>query len=718
MDAARKIDMQPDTATMSRHVLALFGDALAGLIELAWIEAGRGSGAQLFAVDQVDALVEQAVRWNVAGRNVYLGATLKHPDVAPFARTKDEDALAAWAIWLDLDDPGSVERAEKLARRMPPTLRVTTGTVPYVRQHWWWRLQEAITDMAALRAQLEAIAGTYGGDAKVVNPGRIMRLAGSIAWPTKPGRVAQVVTLMEGGPTYTADMIARAVPFGATVRSETRAARADSTFDTAQPAAPAGAGSMGVLEPKLDDNREAYMVRTIAAVLREFIGNHGAAPTPDELYGAAWPQYDRKVDWRSRPGRGPEEFRRKVESTLRRFHAGRIRGLRNEEEAVASHEARQSAGQRAEGAQGTGTTEGEKQGPRVTRLPFLYANEITVSDAAVDFVEGLFCEGSLAVVYGDSNTGKTFIVLDISMHVALGMPWRGRAVDQGAVIYCALEGVSGIRNRVAAWMDYYRRRPKDRRDVPFGVVPTAINLLDNEADVEGLIQTIDAVGAELGRPVKLVVIDTLSRALAGGNENASEDMGALVKSADRIRQATGAMLCFIHHSGKDQARGARGHSLLRAATDTEIEVVRPEGSEVATIKATKQRELDMDDPGAFRLEVVELGINRRGKPVTSCVAVQAEAPPPARRRAKLNNAAAIGRQALENALAKHGTRTTRDNVPAGVPVVPLEAWRREAYSMGISSGDAEAKKKAFQRATERLCGDRVAAIYEDLAWLC
>lgn len=127
MEPARKIDMQPDSATMARHVHALFGDALSGLIELAWIEPGRGSGAQLFAVDRVDALVDQAVSWNLSGRNVYLGATIKHPDVAPFARTSDEDALAAWSVHADFDDPGAVERAEKLARRFPPTFRVTTG---------------------------------------------------------------------------------------------------------------------------------------------------------------------------------------------------------------------------------------------------------------------------------------------------------------------------------------------------------------------------------------------------------------------------------------------------------------------------------------------------------------------------------------------------------------------------------------------------------------
>ena len=72
----------------------------------------------------------------------------------------------------------------------------------------------------------------------------------------------------------------------------------------------------------------------------------------------------------------------------------------------------------------------------------------------------------------------------------------------------------------------------------------------------------------------LVVIDTLARALAGGNENAPEDMGALIGNAKRIQEATGAAVLFVHHSGKDTSRGSRGHSSLKGAADLEIEVTR------------------------------------------------------------------------------------------------------------------------------------------------
>ena len=69
--------------------------------------------------------------------------------------------------------------------------------------------------------------------------------------------------------------------------------------------------------------------------------------------------------------------------------------------------------------------------------------------------------------------------------------------------------------------------------------------------------------------VALVVIDTLARAMTG-NENAPEDMGRFVAACGRIREACEGHVLIVHHCGKDQARGARGHSSLRAATDVEL----------------------------------------------------------------------------------------------------------------------------------------------------
>ena len=234
--------------------------------------------------------------------------------------------------------------------------------------------------------------------------------------------------------------------------------------------------------------------------------------------------------------------------------------------------------------------------------PFSLAASTALSSAAKPLIKGVLDQGAMCVLYGESNAGKTFVAMDISYHVARGLDWAGKRVAAFPVLYVAAEGGQGARKRAAALATRYGDAP----DFHFLLSP--INLLRADADLVPLIESIRSFGQSFG----LIVIDTLSRAMAGGDENASTDMGAMVKHIDALRHATGAHLMVVHHSGKDRAKGARGHSLLRAATDTEIEVVNRE------IVVTKQRDLDGSFSSAFDLDVVTLGVDGDGDPVTSC----------------------------------------------------------------------------------------------------
>lgn len=251
------------------------------------------------------------------------------------------------------------------------------------------------------------------------------------------------------------------------------------------------------------------------------------------------------------------------------------------------------------------------------RLPLLWLDQIEPVLDAQDFVQGVLVQNSAIVAYGAPNAGKTFWVTDLALHVAAGERWNGRRVDQGGVIYCVLEGGNGFRNRVSAWRD--RHKEGRARRVPFAAIPSALNLLDRDADTDPLIEAIRAAAAQLGVPIKLVVIDTLSRALAGGNENAPDDMGALVRNMDLVRQETGAAVLFVHHSGKDAARGARGHNIVLGAIDTEIEVVSDEDSGLRTATVSKQRDLPKGAVFGFQLEMVTVGQNQHGEDVTTCL---------------------------------------------------------------------------------------------------
>lgn len=222
-------------------------------------------------------------------------------------------------------------------------------------------------------------------------------------------------------------------------------------------------------------------------------------------------------------------------------------------------------------------------------------------------VQKLLGEESMSVVYGESNTGKTFFAMAAAFAIATGTAFGQRKTAKGAVVYVAAEAGVSAENRIAALQKHHKAA-----QAPFGLVPCPVDLLRPTGDVQALVELIREYEAKHGK-VRLIVVDTLSRAIAGGNENSPDDMGALVKHLDAIRVATKAHVMVIHHSGKDAAKGARGHSLLRAATDTEIEIAN------GVARATKQRDMEMGEPIGFDLAVVTLGQTPEGETVTSCV---------------------------------------------------------------------------------------------------
>ena len=257
----------------------------------------------------------------------------------------------------------------------------------------------------------------------------------------------------------------------------------------------------------------------------------------------------------------------------------------------------------------------------------------------------------------------------------------------------------------------------DGERIPFAAIQSSVNLLDPTADTDRLIEAIIAASEQGGIKVGLVVIDTLSRALAGGNENSPEDMGALVLNMDRVRKETGACVMFIHHSGKDAAKGARGHSLLRAAVDTEIEVVAEDGSPTKTATVVKQRDLKKGDVFAFHLEQFVVGENSHGEAVTTCIVSGGEQAPggaSARRRLAGDNQRAL--EVLADLIATSG-RTGDRGVPPGLSAVPEKWWRERFYERAKAGAEQKAKEKAFRRAADALVSAHRVGLDQGRVWI-
>ena len=191
-------DLVPDRTAMLLHLETVFGGAfdgaLDGLVELTWSDAHPPhdvNRSEYFGTHQLEEIADRATALNRTPMvNVYIGAALRKPDTK--GRSKDLHFHAAPFAWADFDDDVVTDAIERCREAgVMPHLTVVTGRHPFTRAHMWWRLAEAGRDPEAHRALCVAIQETLGGDRQVVNPGRIMRLGGSIAWPVKEGRILE-----------------------------------------------------------------------------------------------------------------------------------------------------------------------------------------------------------------------------------------------------------------------------------------------------------------------------------------------------------------------------------------------------------------------------------------------------------------------------------------------------------------------------------------------
>lgn len=259
------------------------------------------------------------------------------------------------------------------------------------------------------------------------------------------------------------------------------------------------------------------------------------------------------------------------------------------------------------------TAQEDAPGPSAAgrRMQLVHCNDITFASEPDQLVEGLLTEGSFSVVYGDSNVGKTFFTLALAAAVASGLLIAGRKVRRGPVVYVSMEGAKRFNNRIVA----LKKTGRLVHDAPFYLASWPLALL--EQDKVG--EFVNAVLTQIPSGTKpvLIVLDTLSRGMAGGDESSSVDMTSAVAAIDRIRHETGAHCLLVHHCGKDKNRGSRGHTSLRAAIDSEFEVSR-DGDDLPFVHNTKQRDLPKAEHIRFRLNQHQVGVDALGNDITTC----------------------------------------------------------------------------------------------------
>lgn len=289
---------------------------------------------------------------------------------------------------------------------------------------------------------------------------------------------------------------------------------------------------------------------------------------------------------------------------------------------------------------------------------------------------------TLISITGPSGEGKSFIAIDVACCIATGRPWNGRAVKQGAVLYLAGEGRSGIIRRIMAWLITHNLSPSDLS----GFYLSKHTLMMDGSNLDEIISEM------AGIDVALIIIDTLARHISG-HENDAQDMGQFINHVDHLGKRLNASRITVHHTGHDQTRG-RGSTVYNAAIDTGIMCNK------GTLTSFKTKDSEPIELVEFKIVPVVIGNDdETGEPITSAVVEYGERS----KQQKSSGLTKIERVALE-ALIKVSANSLSDEVN-GRRGALIGDWRQRFYDFRLNTDPDISKaalKKAFERASEAL----------------
>lgn len=242
-------------------------------------------------------------------------------------------------------------------------------------------------------------------------------------------------------------------------------------------------------------------------------------------------------------------------------------------------------------------------------------------------VKGVIDAGDLAVIFGESGGLKSFVVLDLALHVASGLDWAGRKVRRGGVLVIAGEGHAGLRKRVRGWC-LAHDLSEDAELPPIVFTEAAADLLGNP---EAVALTVERAEAQLGERVELVVVDTLSANFGAGDEGLARDLMIVLGNIRAALRERAVLL--VHHVGHTDKTRERGSYALRGAADRRFLVRKDRDAELVVLECLKAKDEAEIDPLVFSWRPIGLGwTDEDGDELTTLVVEFTGQAPPAPKR--------------------------------------------------------------------------------------
>jgi hypothetical protein len=351
-------------------------------------------------------------------------------------------------------------------------------------------------------------------------------------------------------------------------------------------------------------------------------------------------------------------------------------------------------------------------------------------------IKGILTRGEMGMTAGPSQSGKSFLVLDMALAIARGNDWFGRRVRHGGVVYQAGEGQKGLKKRIRAYRNFNSLTTED--DLPFVLLPSRIDLYSNNDLTEEFIAEVNHWASTFPVPLELVVIDTWATATTGANENDGKDVSVILERCARISQATKAAVLLVHHMNAEGAK-VRGHTSILANLENVLLVRQVDGlhdgdnRQIREAVVSKNKDGEGGQSFRFVLKSVKIGVDEDLEPVTSCVVARtngdgSDAPVP--ERAQISDADAMLIRAIEKAVTDGGTKPPAGTgLPQHLRVVEWKQVMKAYDSIAFDADETEnetpearekrlaARRQALKRSGERLVRKGLIARENPWVWL-
>jgi AAA domain len=325
-------------------------------------------------------------------------------------------------------------------------------------------------------------------------------------------------------------------------------------------------------------------------------------------------------------------------------------------------------------------------------LPFKTFDECATVTKRDFLIKGVIATGEFSSWYGAPKATKSMVLTDLSVAIASGKDWRGyKCKRKAGVVIFAFEKAEEMRLRLSAHA---------QRDflsgLPIAVVDRQVSLLATDAP-EIMARTVPYAETKFGIQVGLVDIDSWSKALAPGDEDRAKDQNIAAAALMSFIELVGhpMHIATIGHSGKDVDRGERGSNAKLAHMDVEFKVSGT--GDIRKVECTNCNRGPTGDITVYRIEIVSLGKDEDGDPITAGIVGRGEVKLPNGFTGSTRDQILLNM--LDVALGEHGEDA------GGYRVVKTEIWR--AAYLKVAKGQNPSRD--FNTGRDRLVKEKQIA---------